>query len=121
MISIFRKTILLTRTQASIVLSQTCYLSHLTAKKLPLINTKCLQVQILPKNSLFWEPDRKGGYNKNFKRVSRKQLILEGLKDLKQEIVLWKEEVKEKLESDPILVFRPGASYFVFKLPAICL
>lgn len=64
---------------------------------------------------LFWEPDIKGGYNKNAKRVSRKQLILEGLQDLKQEIVLWKDEIKEKLESDPVLVFRPGETDVVWE------
>lgn len=61
-----------------------------------------------PRRQLFWEPDRKGGYNKDAPRVSRKQLILEGLRDLKQEIVMWRDEVQEKLESDPVLVFRPG-------------
>lgn len=61
-----------------------------------------------PPLRLFWERDRKGGYNRSLKKVSQKQMILEGLKDLKHEINMWKEEVKEKLESDPILVFRPG-------------
>lgn len=57
---------------------------------------------------LFWERDRRGGYDTRLPELSRKQQILEGLRELKQEIVLWKEEVKEKLESDPVLVFRPG-------------
>ncbi|CAO1441096.1 unnamed protein product [Diamesa hyperborea] len=35
-------------------------------------------------------------------------MIIDGLQELKQEIALWKEEIKEKFESDPILVFRPG-------------
>lgn len=35
-------------------------------------------------------------------------MILEGLKDLKDEIIMWKEEVKEKLETDPILIYRPN-------------
>lgn len=63
---------------------------------------------------LFWEPDRKGGYNKDAPRVSRKQLILEGLRDLKQEVRLWREEVTEKLTSDPVLVFRPGETDVVW-------
>lgn len=58
---------------------------------------------------LFWEKDRRGGYDTRLEPLSRKQQILEGLRELKQEIVLWKEEVKEKLESDPVLVFRPGS------------
>lgn len=57
---------------------------------------------------LFWERDRRGGYDTRLPELSRKQQILDGLRELKQEIVLWKEEVKEKLESDPVLVFRPG-------------
>nr|CAD7459854.1 unnamed protein product [Timema tahoe] len=56
----------------------------------------------------FWEKDRKGGYNQENPKISRKQLIQIGLKELKQEIRLWKDEVTEKLRSDPILVYRPG-------------
>lgn len=37
-----------------------------------------------------------------------KQLILEGLKELRKEIKLWTEEVKEDFDSDPILCYRPG-------------
>lgn len=64
-----------------------------------------------PNLQLFWERHRKGGYNKNVKRLSQKDLILDGLKQLKKEIVLWKEEVKEKLECDPVVIFRPGKLY----------
>lgn len=46
--------------------------------------------------------------------MSRKQLILEGLRDLKQEILQWKEEVAEKLECDPVLVYRPGETDVVW-------
>ncbi|KAJ6638225.1 Complex I intermediate-associated protein 30, mitochondrial [Pseudolycoriella hygida] len=65
-------------------------------------------IHTTPNLQLFWERHRKGGYNRNVKRVSQKELILNGLKELKKEILLWKEEVKEKLECDPILVYRPG-------------
>lgn len=86
--------------------------SHLTAQ----IQRQSQQPHIQPllvgdivaRRHLFWEPDRKAGYNRNTPRVSRKQLILEGLRDLKQEIITWKEEVHEKLRSDPVLVFRRG-------------
>jgi NADH dehydrogenase [ubiquinone] 1 alpha subcomplex assembly factor 1 len=37
-----------------------------------------------------------------------KKMILDGLKDLKDEIKVWKEEMEEKFESDPILVYRPN-------------
>lgn len=63
---------------------------------------------------LFWERDRRGGYDTRLPELSRKQQILDGLRELKQEIVLWKEEVREKLESDPVLVFRPGIFFFLF-------
>lgn len=56
----------------------------------------------------FWEREKKSGYSRALENVSKKQLILDGLKELKKEINLWKKEVKEKLESDPVLVFRPG-------------
>jgi len=38
----------------------------------------------------------------------KKQQIIEGLKDLRDEIKLWQHEMKEKFDSDPILVYRPG-------------
>lgn len=65
-------------------------------------------IHTTPNLQLFWERHRKGGYNKNVKRVSQKELILEGFKQLKKEIVLWKQEVQEKLECDPVVIFRPG-------------
>lgn len=40
------------------------------------------------------------------------------MRDLKEEIKLWRQEVKEKLESDPILVFRPGETDIVFDFKA---
>jgi NADH dehydrogenase [ubiquinone] 1 alpha subcomplex assembly factor 1 len=42
-------------------------------------------------------------------------MVLEGLQDLKEEIKLWKEEVKEKLDSDPVVVFRPNEIDPVFR------
>lgn len=64
-------------------------------------------------NNLFWEKDRKGGYDTT-KKVSRKQLILDGLKELRQEFALFNKEWKEKLASDPLVVFRPGETDVVF-------
>lgn len=65
-------------------------------------------IHTTPNLQLFWERHRKGGYNKNLKRLSQKDLILSGLKELKKEIILWKNEVQEKLECDPVVIFRPG-------------
>lgn len=65
-------------------------------------------IHTTPNLQLFWERHRKGGYNRNLKRLSNKDLILNGLKELKTEIILWKNEVREKLECDPVLIYRPG-------------
>ncbi|PSN53478.1 hypothetical protein C0J52_09335 [Blattella germanica] len=56
----------------------------------------------------FWERDPKGGYLRNKDLPSRSELIREGLKELKDEIKLWKEEVTEHLIGDPILAYRKG-------------
>lgn len=68
-------------------------------------------------NNLFWEKDRKGGYDtkgSGGKKVSRKQLIVDGLKELREEFALFNQEWKEKLASDPLVVFRPGETDVVF-------
>lgn len=56
----------------------------------------------------FWERDEKGGYGKKTKTLPNIQMIRDGFKELKKEVALWKEEVKEHFESDPIVLFRPG-------------
>jgi len=73
------------------------------------------------KNETFWERDRKSGYQKvhnendpSFKSMTQKQLILDGLKELRKEVEMWKIEVHEKLKCDPILVFRPGETDVVW-------
>ncbi|XP_046992168.1 complex I intermediate-associated protein 30, mitochondrial [Schistocerca americana] len=65
--------------------------------------------------SSFYESDRKSGYTKSDKKVSRLELIRNGLKELKKEIFIWKDEIKEKLESDPILIYRPGETDILWK------
>lgn len=59
-------------------------------------------------NETFWEREKKSGYAKKYPVIPSKAMILDGLQELKSEIKLWSEEVKEKFETDPILVFRPG-------------
>lgn len=61
-----------------------------------------------PVNETFWEREKKSGYAKKMPALPSKKMIIDGLQELKQEIALWKDEIKEKFESDPILVFRPG-------------
>ncbi|XP_071453819.1 complex I intermediate-associated protein 30, mitochondrial [Hetaerina americana] len=55
----------------------------------------------------FWERDPRSGYPSTVEIPSKTQLIRNGIKELKKEIQLWKEEVKEKLESDPVVIYRP--------------
>lgn len=37
-----------------------------------------------------------------------KQDVIDGLNQLKIEIKLWQEEIKEKLDDDPIMIYRPN-------------
>lgn len=56
----------------------------------------------------FWERDDKGGYRDESKLPQLKDRLREGLKELKHEVGLWSEELKERFENDPILTYRPG-------------
>ncbi|CAH0552003.1 unnamed protein product [Brassicogethes aeneus] len=57
---------------------------------------------------VFWERTDKGGYRDDRQYPPFKDRMREGLKELKKEIVLWKQEVKDHFEGDPVLIFRPG-------------
>lgn len=70
----------------------------------------------IPRRHLFYEKSKKGNYEKDtLAKISKKQLILDGLKQLKEEIRLWKEETVEKLKMDPIVIYRPGEIDVAFK------
>lgn len=69
-------------------------------------------------NTTFWEREKKSGYAKNYPIISSKQ-VLDGLKELKSEIKLWTEEMKEKFDDDQILVFRPGEVDIAWKFSGI--
>ncbi|XP_041969513.1 complex I intermediate-associated protein 30, mitochondrial [Aricia agestis] len=56
---------------------------------------------------LFWERDRKGGYNTS-KKLGLVQSIKEGIKELKSEIKLFSEEMKDYAKTDPLTIARPG-------------
>ncbi|KAJ3648237.1 hypothetical protein Zmor_020056 [Zophobas morio] len=62
----------------------------------------------------FWEKDDKGGY-KTKTQVPMKERLRLGLQELKQEIALWTQELKEDFENDPVLVYRPGETDIVWK------
>lgn len=65
--------------------------------------------------SLFWEPDEKGGYKDTRPRPSKIKMIRDGMKELKHEIALWKQEIQEVLDTDPIMIYRPGETDIVWK------
>ena len=69
--------------------------------------------------STFWEREKKSGYGKKYPTIPTKQMILDGLTEMKNEIQMWREEVKEKFESDPILVFRPGEIDIAWKFSGL--
>jgi hypothetical protein len=57
---------------------------------------------------LFWERDHKGGYLRDRPKHATTDLIRDGLKELRGEIKLWKDEMKEHFDADPILAYRQG-------------
>ncbi|XP_067630328.1 complex I intermediate-associated protein 30, mitochondrial [Eurosta solidaginis] len=75
---------------------------------------KCRSIYTTAIRSAFWEKDKKSGYQTKIAEPSKKELILDGLRELKGEIKLWKEEIKEYFEGDPVLIFRAGETDVVF-------
>lgn len=58
----------------------------------------------------FHEYDKRSGYDTGFEIAkTRTERIRLGFKQLKKEIKLWKQEMKELLEFDPILDYRTGS------------
>lgn len=78
-----------------------------TSKRMPRINDSMNQsFSTTTVKHLFWEREPKGGYGKEIKQ-SRKEMVQEGLKELRIELTKWQDEVKEKFDDDTIWV-RPG-------------
>ncbi|XP_066249678.1 complex I intermediate-associated protein 30, mitochondrial [Euwallacea similis] len=77
--------------------------------------TKPSMVEQLAKRTLstsnklftFWEEDDKGGYKTKEPYPNFIERMRTGLAELKNEVKLWCGEVKDKFESDPILIYRP--------------
>lgn len=64
----------------------------------------------------FFERDEKGGYvDTTRKKPTTVQAIRDGFKELKKEVALWSEEVKEHFEADPTIAFRPGETDVIWK------
>lgn len=72
------------------------------------VHVQCIcPVQSMQHRWLMWEKDRKGGYDTAY-QVSKFQHLKEGFKELKGECKLWLQELKELMETDPLLIARPG-------------
>lgn len=56
----------------------------------------------------FWERNDKGGYRDDRKFPPLSERMKDGFKELKEDIALWGQEVKERFEADPILTYRQG-------------
>lgn len=62
----------------------------------------------------FHEYDKRSGYDTGFEIAdTRLERIRLGLKQLKKEIQLWKDEIKEYVECDPIYEYRAGIGVFL--------
>lgn len=82
--------------------------SYLSRSKLnKTVQFKCVYPVQNVQQRLFWENDRKGGYD-TAHQVSIFQHLKHGFKELKGECKLWLHEVKELIETDPLLIARPG-------------
>lgn len=96
-----------TRLSSTLILQSRQY-SFLSRKLDKTVQFKCVYpVQSIQQRWLFWESDRKGGYDTTH-QVSIFQHLKHGFKELKGECKLWLHEVKELIETDPLLIARPG-------------
>uniref|UniRef100_A0A336N067 CSON010484 protein n=1 Tax=Culicoides sonorensis TaxID=179676 RepID=A0A336N067_CULSO len=67
-------------------------------------------------NQLFHEKSRKGDFDqRTADKVPKKTHILNGLRELKNEIKMWQEEMKDHLKMDPVLIYRPGEVDVAFR------
>lgn len=67
----------------------------------------------IPQRQLFWEKDRKGGYNSN-EKISKIKLIKDGFRELKSEFKMLGQEIKEFIAADPLLIARPGETDLIW-------
>lgn len=84
-------------------------------------NGSCLTYEIHT-NSIqraFWESDKKYGYKSEEPKPTFRELLKDGFGELKHEIRLFLQEIREKWESDPVMVFRRNETdiVFTFKTP----
>ncbi len=69
----------------------------------------------------FWERSLRGKYDQSKSKITlppRSQRIREGLKELKKEIQIWKNEVVDAVQLDPVLTLpAPGVNHFTILKP----
>lgn len=70
------------------------------------------------RNFIGFVPDKKDGY-KTQKEVTKREHIKYGLKQIKTELKLWTEEMKETLRADPLMICPPGLSLFFIQFSCI--
>ncbi|XP_030764685.1 complex I intermediate-associated protein 30, mitochondrial [Sitophilus oryzae] len=76
-------------------------------------NKRCISTTT--KVCTFFERSEKGGYESNRPLPPFKERMRMGLAELKKEVALWSEELKEKFKDDPILLYRRGEVDVVYK------
>ncbi|XP_037081705.1 complex I intermediate-associated protein 30, mitochondrial-like isoform X1 [Pollicipes pollicipes] len=64
----------------------------------------------------FWERDIKAEYGRERKTLPDKQMVVDGLKELKHEVGVWKDEFWNKFTKEPLFLVRPGEVDTVFQL-----
>ncbi|XP_077284829.1 complex I intermediate-associated protein 30 [Arctopsyche grandis] len=74
----------------------------------------CVQFHTSPTTYRFYEKDRKGGYKTDLKKMTNFEHFKDGFGDLKQEIILWTKELKERYLTDPIILYRPDETDIVW-------
>lgn len=84
---------------------------HLNGKICAVSSVKVVNdnaIHTSPKNSLFYESDPKGEYKKFRQKLSPKDHVRNGLKLVREEIEVWKGEVRDAWEGEFFLKGMPG-------------
>lgn len=80
------------------LISRSVFLNQIGKRSISITNQVCT----------LWERDDKSGYKPKEPPPQFKERMRLGLTELKKEIKLWSQEVKETWEGDPVLIYRPG-------------
>lgn len=103
--------------RSSVTLARTCWKNICTdsVKIRPWILQSSRKIHASRVSYEFHENDKRSGYNTGLEIADTPvERIRLGIKQLKKEIKLWKEEVKEAFECDPILDYRAGIIFILF-------